>query len=75
MKLVIDTNRVMAAFLKDSICREIIFSKKHEFFTSPYGIKELLKYKEYICKKASITNNEFVSLFSRQRICYDGKSS
>lgn len=48
MILVIDTNRIIAALIKDSISRSIILSGKIEFITLNFGKKEIEKYKEEI---------------------------
>ncbi len=64
MRIVIDTNVLMAGLLKDSIIREILVSKNIHFFLPDLAIKEVLKYKDYLCKKSSYTINELEILLS-----------
>ncbi|MHA1799452.1 MAG: PIN domain-containing protein, partial [Candidatus Helarchaeota archaeon] len=59
MKLVIDSNRFFAAFIKDSVSRAILLSKKFEFFAPLEILEEILKYKDYLIKKSKINSNEF----------------
>jgi predicted nucleic acid-binding protein len=59
MKLVIDTNSIIASLIKDSLSRRIIFSPVIQFITPDYTLKEITNYKKMICKKAKITDNEF----------------
>lgn len=59
MELVVNTNRIIAALIKDSESRKIIYSAKFSLYTTAFSIKEVEKYKEYILKKAKISENEF----------------
>ena len=58
MRLVIDTNRVIASLIKDSISRKLLLSNKFNFYSPIFLIEELNKYKAVIIKKANI--NEFI---------------
>ncbi len=62
MNLVVDTNRIIAALIKDSISRKILFSGKFMFITLDLSKKEIEKHKDYIIKKADISKNEFYEL-------------
>jgi len=64
MKLVIDTNRLMAALLKTSASREIILSEKIEFYSPEYMIKEIEKHRKYLLKKSKLSNEDFNFLLS-----------
>ena len=65
MRIVIDTNRIMAAVLKESVTRKIIFSKKINFVT-PDGVKEeVIKYKNYLSEKTGLNSDEIETLFSK----------
>lgn len=64
MKIVIDTNILMAGLLKDSIVREILVSKNFKFFLPEYAIGEVKKYKKELCEKSRYTEKEFEKLFS-----------
>src|SRR3989338_8856333 len=64
MKIVIDSNRVIAALIKDSTTRNILFDDKFEFI-APDTIKiEISKYKTIIIEKAGIAEDEFDVLLS-----------
>ena len=63
MILVVDTNRIIAALIKDSTSRKIILSGKLELVSLNFGQKEIKKYEEEIMKKAKITEQEFDKVF------------
>tara|TARA_Y100000310_G_C20702951_1_gene831790 strand:- start:9118 stop:9522 length:405 start_codon:yes stop_codon:yes gene_type:complete len=64
MKLVVDTNRIIAALIKNGISRKILFNKDFVFVTPDYSIIETRKYADLIKKKAKITSEEFEILLS-----------
>jgi len=59
MKLVIDSNRVMAGLIKDSITRMIILNEKFEFIAPEYLLTEIYKHRDYLMKKAHLSDREF----------------
>jgi len=59
MKLVIDTNRIMAGLLKDSTSRRIILHESFSFFAPDYSETELSKHRPYLMKKAKIPGPDF----------------
>ena len=59
MKLVIDTNRLIAALLKSSANREIILSEKIEFYSPEYMIKEIEKHRKYLMNKSKLNKEDF----------------
>jgi predicted nucleic acid-binding protein len=59
MKLVIDTNRLVAALIKSSVTREIILSDKFELYSPDYILIEIEKNRDYLIKKAKINEKEF----------------
>lgn len=59
MRLVIDTNRIMAGLLKDSTSRKIILHRSFQFFAPDYIGIELFKHRPYLMKKAKITEHDF----------------
>ncbi len=59
MRLVIDTNRIMAGLLKDSTSRRIILHRSFEFFAPDYIGIELFKHRPYLMKKAKIPAQDF----------------
>ena len=64
MKVVIDTNILIASILKDSIVRKILLSENIDFFTPEHGITEINKYKDEIITKAEISSEDFEILLA-----------
>ena len=64
MRLVIDTHKIMAAMIKDSLSRRIISTPMFQFITPANTLRELSKYEETIRKKAKLTHQEFNPLLS-----------
>ncbi|MBL7055816.1 hypothetical protein ISS07_02805 [Candidatus Woesearchaeota archaeon] len=64
MKIVIDSNRVIAALLKDSTTREILFNSKFEFIAPEFLKAEIEKYEAFLIKKTKIRADEFDVLLS-----------
>lgn len=64
MKIVIDSNRIIASLIKDSYSRDILFNKMFEFYYPESGLKEIEKYNDEIISKADITEEEFHLLSS-----------
>ena len=64
MKIIVDTNRIIAALIKEGISREILLNDSFEFFTPDFTLSELNKYEKEIIKKAKITHEEFEILIS-----------
>src|SRR3989344_33717 len=64
MKLVIDTNIIIASLIRDSFARQIIFFTDVEFISPEFTIDEVKKYKEMILSKSSLDEKEFDILFS-----------
>ncbi len=54
MKIVVDTNRIMSALLRDGTSREIIIFGDIEFVTPEHAIEEIKKYKNMLLEKAGI---------------------
>ncbi len=65
MELVADSNRIIASLIKDGYSRRILLSRKFSFFTVEFGLKEVVKYKPLIKKKARINEDEFNSLMQK----------
>jgi len=59
LKLVIDTNRIMAGLLKDSMSRKIILHDHFSFYAPDYIETELLKHRTYLMKKAKLSEPDF----------------
>ena len=50
MKIVIDSNRVIAAMIKESTTRHILLNQFFEFIAPDYLISEVRKYEDKIIK-------------------------
>jgi len=64
MKIVVDSNRVIASLIKEGTSREILFNKNFEFIAPSYIFSEIHKYKDYLIKKSNITEKDFEILLS-----------
>jgi predicted nucleic acid-binding protein len=62
MKVVIDTNVLMAGLLKDSIVRIILTFSDDEFYLPEQGIEEVKKYSDELCLKGDYTKEELEEL-------------
>jgi predicted nucleic acid-binding protein len=59
MRLVIDTNRIIAGLLRSSQTRRILFDPSHDFFAPDYILTEIGKHRQYLMEKARLTPEEF----------------
>jgi len=59
MKLVIDTNRIMAGLLRNSTSRKIILHDSFSFYAPDFIETELNKHRSYLVKKAKIPEDDF----------------
>ena len=64
MKLVIDTNNIIAALIKNGISRRIIVSPVIDLITPDHTLQEISKYEKLICEKAKVSSNEFKLLIN-----------
>ncbi len=64
MKIVVDSNRIIAALIKDSTTRGIILDSFFEFITPDYILVEIRKYEAYVMKSAKISKEEFEILLN-----------
>ena len=64
MKLVVDTNRIIAALIKDGASRRILLKKNITFISPDITFAEIYKYEWEILEKADITHAEFDILLS-----------
>lgn len=59
MKILIDTNRIIAALAKKSTTRDILFDEYFEFVTPDYTITEIEEHKEELKNRTKLTDEEF----------------
>ena len=64
MRIVIDTNRIIASLIKDGPSRKILFSNLFEFLTPDYSLIEIYNHIEEIRKKTNNTIEEIEILVS-----------
>ncbi len=64
MRLVVDTNRIIAALIKNSFSRKIIMSRKFELVTINFAVAEVKEHKKEIVSKANLSDIEFDKLLS-----------
>ncbi len=62
MKFVLDTNIILSALIKNGLTRKVIKDLEFKFFVPSFSLSEIKKYKKYVCKKSSLTENQFDSL-------------
>ncbi len=64
MRLVVDTNRIAAALIKDSTTRRIILTSRIRFVTVGLSLKEIKRYKAEFLEKAKISEVEFYKILA-----------
>ena len=64
MKLVIDTNRIIASLIKNGLSRKILFSDLFEFYTPDYSLIEIHNHIDEIRKKTNNSPEEIEILIS-----------
>jgi len=64
IRLVADTNAIIASLISDSSSRRILINQNFEFSVPDFSKAEIAKYKQAICKKAEITPEDFDILLS-----------
>ncbi len=64
MKILIDTNRIIASLVKDGTTRDILFDEFFEFVTPEYTLTEIEEHKDELKKKVKINDEEFEILLA-----------
>lgn len=59
MKIVIDSNRILAAMIKEGTTKEILFDPFFSFIAPSYILEEIKKYSGRVIEATQITENEF----------------
>ncbi len=58
MKIILDTNILISALIKDSISRQIILLSANEFYYLRESLKEIEKYKSLILEKSGLSEQD-----------------
>ena len=58
MNLIVDTNIIISALLKNGISRKLIVDAPFNLLLPEYALKEIKKYEKYILKKSKISKEE-----------------
>ncbi len=64
MRIIIDTNRIMAALVKKGVTRDILFDEYFEFITPDYTLTEIHEHRDELMEKTNLTKEEFEVLLS-----------
>jgi len=64
VKIVVDTNCIISALLKNGASRELLLKKRLNLFTPETARKELERHEEYILKKAHLSEASFRLIFN-----------
>lgn len=65
MKIIIDTNILMSALIKDSLTREIILKSDFDFYYPELSFGELKKYKDLILMKSNMNEADYRNLLTK----------
>lgn len=64
MRLVVDSNRFIAALIKDGLARTIISSRNIAFYSPEYVLEEVEQYLPYIINKSKMSKENVELLFA-----------
>ena len=64
MRIVIDSNRIVAALLKDSTTRSILFNNKFDFIAPAFAKEEVEKHRNEFIKRVGMIPQDFKILVS-----------
>lgn len=65
MKIVLDTNILISALIKDSTSRKIIIESGLDFFYPEISFKEIMKYENEILKKSGYAKEQFWTILNK----------
>lgn len=63
MKVVLDTNILISALIKNSITRKILFTSYFDFFYPKSSLNEINKHKDLILRKSGMAGKDYDDLF------------
>lgn len=64
MILIVDTNVIFAALLKESVTRSLLINSPIDLYTPETAISEIRKYEEEIIRRTRLSKKEFETLFA-----------
>ena len=64
-KLIVNTNRIIAALIRDSVSRKLMYHADLEFLGINFSMKEIEKHRSYIIEKAKIDAETFEKLLEQ----------
>ena len=64
MKIIVDVNIIISCLIKNSITRKIIKESGFDFYFPDLSFNKIMKYKDYIIKKSSLSEGEFYRLMA-----------
>ena|SRR3989338_6311455 len=64
MRIIVDTNRVIAALIKDGLARTIISSRNISFYSPEHVLEEVEKYLPYVIEKSKMSRENIELLFA-----------
>ncbi len=64
MRLVVDTNILLSALIKDSLTREILLHPRFEFYAPEHVFYEIEQQKDELLKRSGISEDEFYVVLS-----------
>jgi len=73
--LIVDTNRIIAAIIRDSYSRRVFFSKKCRFLTPEFALQEITLHHDELLSKSGLSEEQFGrtlhSVLSRVQVVND----
>lgn len=63
MRLIVDSNQIISALIKDGLARTIVTSDRIEFYSLEYMADEVKNYMDYIVKKSGLPKRKVELLF------------
>jgi len=64
MRIIVDTNVILSALIKEGTTRAILTNPLIEFYTIEFAIKEIRKYKSLVIEKSGLSDEEFEIMLS-----------
>ena len=62
MRLILDTNVILKALIRDSVVRAILLGSSHEFFVPEHAIDETKKHLRLVAEKSGLSEGETASV-------------